>query len=180
MAERSERGRGEAQPSDQASIGRYLSAQRQLRGISLDDLSARTKIPRRNLERLESGAFDGQLDGFVRGFVRTVAEALGLDPREAVMRIVAEPAGGDEDWHWRRRVRAGVAGAVLAGLLLLLLGLGLRMATRWIVEPAGGPPAHVFRRDAVRSLAEHERGADADAESRERDRGDADAEPAER
>ena len=96
------------------------------------------------------------------------------------MRIVAEPSGGDEDRHWRRRVRAGVAGAVLAVLLLILLGLGLRMATRWIVEPAGGPPSHVFRRDAVRSLAEHERGTDAEEESRERDRGDADAEPAER
>jgi len=39
-----------------------------------------------------------------------------------------------------------------------VLGLGLRLATRWIVEPAGGPPDHVFRRDAVRSLADHERG----------------------
>ena len=149
-------------PSDRHSIGRYLAAQRQLRGISLDDLAARTKIPRRNLERLESGVYDGQLDGFVRGFVRTVAEALGLDPREAVMRIVAEPAGGDEEWLWRRRVRAGVIGVVLAGLLLLALGLGLRMATRWIVEPSGGPPDHVYRRDAVRSLAEHERAARAE------------------
>jgi hypothetical protein len=163
VAERSERGRSGADaPSDRQSIGRYLAAQRELRGISLDDLAARTKIPRRNLERLESGAFDGQLDGFVRGFVRTVAEALGLDPREAVMRIVSEPDAGDEEWLWRRRVSAGVIGVVLAGLLLVALGLGLRMATRWIVEPTGGPPDHVFRRDAVRSLAEHEREARAE------------------
>jgi transcriptional regulator with XRE-family HTH domain len=158
VAEQSERGRGEADaPSDRHSIGRYLAAQRQLRGISLDDLSARTKIPRRNLERLESGVFDGQLDGFVRGFVRTVAEALGLDPQEAVMRIVAEPDGDDDERLWRRRVRAGVIGAVLAVLLLIALGIGLRMVTRWIVEPAGGPPDHVYRRDVVRSLADHER-----------------------
>jgi cytoskeleton protein RodZ len=176
VAEQSGRG-GEAEGSaDRHSIGRYLSSQRQLRGISLDDLAARTKIPRRNLERLESGAFDGQLDGFVRGFVRTVAEALGLDPREAVMRIVAEPSGGDEDWLWRRRVRAGVLGVVLAGLLLLVLGIGLRMATRWIVEPAGGPPDHVFRRDAVRSLAEQARGAA--AEPRETEERAADSEAA--
>src|SRR5262245_65789110 len=94
-------------PSELFSIGKYLASQRELRGISLDDLAARTKIPRRNLERLESGAFDGQLDGFVRGFVRTVAEALGLDPQEAVMRIVAEPDAGDEERQWRRRVPRG-------------------------------------------------------------------------
>ena len=176
MAERSERGRGGADASpDRNSIGRYLAAQRQLRGISLDDLAARTKIPRRNLERLESGVFDGQLDGFVRGFVRTVADALGLDPQEAVMRIVAEPEGGDEERLWRRRVRAGAIGVVLAALLLLLLGIGLRMATRWIVEPAGGPPDHVFRRDAVRSLAEHEREAAGAQRAREGGAPDADA-----
>jgi hypothetical protein len=169
VAERSERGRGGAEErTDRQSIGRYLAAQRQLRGISLDDLSARTKIPRRNLERLESGVFDGQLDGFVRGFVRTVAEALGLDAREAVMRIVAEPAAGDEEWLWRRRVRAGAIGVALAALLLLALGIGLRLATRWIVEPAGGPPDHVYRRDAVRSLAEREGAAPPQAEPMER------------
>ena len=161
MAERSGRGaEGGAEPhppSDRFSIGRYLAAQRQLRGITLDDLAARTKIPRRNLERLESGAFDAQTDGFVRGFVRTVADALGLDSHEAVMRMVGEPAGGDEERLWRWRARIALLGLVLGGVLLLAFGLGLRLVTRWIVEPAGGPPDHVFRRDAVRSLAEHER-----------------------
>ena len=161
MADRSGRAEsGAATPaSERFSIGRYLASQRELRGISLDDLSARTKIPRRNLERLESGAFDAQQDGFVRGFVRTVADALGLDSRETVMRMVGEPAIGDEQRILRRRVRIAVLGAVLGGLLLLVLGIGLRLATRWIVEPAGGPPDHVFRRDAVRALAEHEHAA---------------------
>ena len=165
MPDRTERGEvgGASPPSPQSpterfSIGRYLASQRQLRGISLDDLSARTKIPRRNLERLESGAYDAQQDGFVRGFVRTVADALGLDSREAVMRMVAEPAIGDEQLILRRRVRIALLGVVVGGLLLLVLGIGLRLATRWIVEPAGGPPDHVFRRDAVRSLVDHERG----------------------
>jgi len=46
-------------------------------------------------------------------------------------------------------------------MLLLALGVGLRLATRWIVEPTGGPPDHVFRRDVVRSLVEKERERDA-------------------
>jgi hypothetical protein len=147
--------------SERFSIGRYLASQRQLRGISLDDLSARTKIPRRNLERLESGAFDAQSDGFVRGFVRTVADALGLDSQEAVMRMVGEPSAGDDELLWRRRVRIGVLAAVVSGMVLIGLGLGLRYATRWVVEPAGGPPDHVYRRDVVRALAEGEHDAGA-------------------
>ena len=157
MAERSERGVGSgAEAPERFSIGRYLASQRELRGISLDELSARTKIPRRNLERLESGAFDAQTDGFVRGFVRTVAAALGLDSNEAVMRMTGEPTAGNEDALWRRRRRRVLFAAVTGVLLLIALGLGVRQATRWIVEPAGGPPDHVFRRDAVRSLADQQ------------------------
>ena len=173
MAERSGRdvegGARPQAPSEHFSIGRYLASQRQLRGISLDELATRTKIPRRNLERLESGAFDAQTDGFVRGFVRTVAEALGLDSHEAVMRMVGEPVSGDDERLWRWRARMAVLAVVVGGALLLLLGLGLRMATRWIVEPAGGPPDHVFRRDAVRALAEHgHEGEPAGAKARDR------------
>ena len=171
-------------PADRFSIGRYLASQRELRGISLDELASRTKIPRRNLERLESGAFDAQPDGFVRGFVRTVAEALGLDSQDAVMRMVSEPASGDDERLWWR-ARMALLAAVLGGVLLLLLGLGLRLATRWVVEPAGGPPDHVYRRDAVRSLAEQgARGghpAPAEPESETRDSGTAPpANPADR
>src|SRR5258705_11879948 len=132
MPDRTERGEvggaSPPSPTERFSIGRYLASQRELRGISLDDLSARTKIPRRNVGRVESGAFDAQQDGFVRGFVRTVADALGLDSREAVMRMVNEPVGGDEERLWRWRARMGLLGVVLGGVLLLLLGLGLRLA----------------------------------------------------
>lgn len=154
--------RPDAEASAERSIGRYLASQRRLRGISLDELAARTKIPRRNLERLESGAFDAQPDGFVRGFVRTVAQALGLDPQEAVMRLVGEPQGADEDWR-RRRIGAAVGIAVVAGAMLVLVGLGLRFATRWIVEPSGGAPEVIYRPDAVRSLAGQRDGREMDA-----------------
>ena len=70
--------------------------------------------------------------------------------------------------------RRAARGVVAGGLLLTALGLGLRQATRWIVEPAGGPTDHVFRRDAVRSLA-NQRAADEDAHGGKRE-----ARPAER
>ena len=85
-----------AESSDAAaqSIGAYLSAQRRLRGISIEELAHQTRIPLRSLERLESGSFDADVDGFVRGFVRTVAAALGLDADEALNRALQEPGGG--------------------------------------------------------------------------------------
>ena len=39
-------------------MGQYLANQRRLRRITLEELAERTRIPRRNLERLESGALD--------------------------------------------------------------------------------------------------------------------------
>ena len=79
---------GEAEDSERSSLGHYLASQRRLRGISLEELAARTRIPGRNLERLESGVMDGDSDGLSRGLVRIVAHALGLDPDDAVMRLI--------------------------------------------------------------------------------------------
>ena len=154
MAEESERDSWTDPGSERESIGSYLSSQRRLRGISLDELAERTRIPRRNLERLESGAFDAQPDGFVRGFVRTVAAELGLDAQEAVMRLTGEPLAPSEEWRRRRAAAAGVLGA-LALCGLLALGWALREATRWLALPAPGVESEwVYRRDAVRELAE--------------------------
>ncbi|MEM7413798.1 MAG: helix-turn-helix domain-containing protein [Myxococcota bacterium] len=138
-----------------SSIGHYLMSQRKLRGISLDELAARTRIPRRNLERLESGAFDHQPDGFVRGFVRTVAEDLGLDPQEAVMRLLGEPSAVDEDQRRRRRLQAAVAAFVVGGVLLAAAGWAVRETARWLTAtPDPNSEDRVLRRDPVRVLAE--------------------------
>ena len=140
-----------------AGVGPYLAAQRRLRRISLDELAERTKIPRRNLERLEAGAFDVAPDGFSRGFVRSVAEALGLDPDEAVMHLMREPPADDADIESFRRTRAILVRAAVAAVavivLLLLLRLGLALLAPAASSEADGPEM-VYRRDAVRSLAE--------------------------
>lgn len=140
------------------SVGQYLANQRRLRRISLEELSERTRIPRRNLERLESGAFDAAADGFTRGFVRTVAEALGLDAQEAVMRLVGEPHADEEralaaarrSVHWRVGALAVAALLALAGLLYF----ALRGEPADEAAPATPSPSVTYRRDAVRGLAE--------------------------
>ncbi len=138
------------------SIGRYLAGQRRLRGISIDDLVTLTKLPRRSIERLEAGVFDRSTDGFARGFVRTVGEALGLDPDEAVMRLLGEPDEAADEAQRnaarRREILARVALAV-GGLLLVLLIVRLGVALfSGDADEAG--PSLIYRRDAVRALSD--------------------------
>lgn len=144
--------------SSELSLGRYLARQRRLRGISLDELAERTRIPLRSLERLEAGVFDLHADGFSRSFVRTVARALGLDPDEAVTRLLSEPAESEArsaaPGRLRRRLAVGVLAAAGAAL-----GLGLWSWLSGRPEPGreADPSQLVTRPDAVRALAERER-----------------------
>jgi hypothetical protein len=148
----------DAEANSDSSIGRYLARQRRLRGVSLDDLVELTRIPRRSLERLEDGAFDDQIDGFARGFVRTVAEALGLDAEEAVMRLLGEPPAEDEESAIRRDSlrRWAVAAVLVFGGVFALVGLWT-LARDVGRETGNSADEIVYRRDAVRELAERQR-----------------------
>ncbi len=156
--ERAARGR-------EQSIGAYLARERRLRGISVDELAELTKIPTRSIERMEAGAFDGDPDGFVRGFVRAIAVALGLDPEEAIMRMLgepsdaADPAGASNPWLDRRAIAIAAALLVVVGLGWLIWG----WASRLLSEPdADRATEIVYRRDAVRALAAEQAGEGGD------------------
>lgn len=140
-----------AEAEESFALGSWLARQRELRGISREELSALTRLPMRSLERLEAGAFDGQQDGFVRGFVRTVAVAIGLDPDDAVARLLAEPT-----LHPRQRGldprRVAVAAVGLLGALALVAAF-----VEWVQTPAeprvSAEHAPIVRTDPVRALA---------------------------
>lgn len=113
-----------------------------------------TRIPRRSIERLEAGDFDAQPDGFARGFVRAVATALGLDPDDAVSRMLVEPEVDSQPEAGvlpLGRAALALAGAALL-VLVALLWLALASGTDEPAEEPAAPPP--MRRDAVRSLAE--------------------------
>jgi hypothetical protein len=154
-------GRESSEP--RLSVGRYLARQRSLRGVSLEELAALTKIPLRSLERLEDGAFDHQADGFTRGFVRTVAEALGLDAEEAVMRLLGEPTSGFEGLALRRRSqrRWAFGGALLIAAAAAIFGLWSLWGGDLSDFADEASPEVVYRRDVVRELAEAQRAFDA-------------------
>jgi cytoskeleton protein RodZ len=117
------------------AFGDRLRREREMRGITLDEISESTKISRRHLEALEAEHFD-QLPGgvFNKGFVRAYAHFLGIDEDQAVadysaasneqpepedkfpLEIHAEP---NRDLNPRRsNVPMAFAAAALAGVLV--------------------------------------------------------------
>lgn len=71
-------------------IGQILREARENKGLSLQDIQAKTRINTRFLEALESGQY-GALPTpvHVRGFLKNYARALGLDPRPLLDRYEA-------------------------------------------------------------------------------------------
>jgi cytoskeleton protein RodZ len=67
------------------AFGDRLRREREMRGVTLDEITESTKISRRHLEALEGEHFD-QLPGgvFNKGFVRAYARFLGIDEDRAV------------------------------------------------------------------------------------------------
>src|SRR5664279_4060385 len=67
------------------SFGERLRREREMRGISLDDIAAATKIGTRLLRALEEEHFELLPGGiFNKGFVRAYAKYVGLNEEEAV------------------------------------------------------------------------------------------------
>jgi cytoskeleton protein RodZ len=72
------------------TFGERLRREREMRGITLDEIATATKISARNLRALEDEKFN-QLPGgvFNRGFVRAYAKFLGIDEDNIVAEYIA-------------------------------------------------------------------------------------------
>lgn len=73
---------------DYADFGRYLAQQRELRGLSREEVSQATRIAVGMLSALEEGRAE-RLPGrvFVLHYIRAYARAIGLQPEDAVLRF---------------------------------------------------------------------------------------------
>jgi cytoskeleton protein RodZ len=73
------------------TLGEQLAAARGARGLSLDDLARRTKIPVGRLHALEASAYELlPPPTFTRGYVRACAREVGLDPEALVLQYESE------------------------------------------------------------------------------------------
>ena len=72
------------------AFGERLRREREMRQITLDEISGSTKIARRHLEALEQEDFDALPGGiFNKGFVRAYARYVGIDEEQAVADYIA-------------------------------------------------------------------------------------------
>lgn len=79
-----------------ASFGERMRREREMRGITLEAISEKTKITTRTLEALEKDDFDKLPGGiFNKGFVRSYAQFLGMN-EEQVLKDFIEVAGDPE------------------------------------------------------------------------------------
>ncbi|MGB9067408.1 MAG: RodZ domain-containing protein [Candidatus Acidiferrales bacterium] len=148
-------------------FGEHLRREREMRGVSLDEISAATRISTRFLEAIEKDQWD-QLPGgvFNRGFIRSIARFLGLDEDS----LVAEYALGNSNSapapaapkaknrmprNWQPAATAVVVmGVLLAGGIFGLHRYGddlsawihsryqaVRAAGKSVPEPASGAPS---------------------------------------
>ena len=74
--------------ADYLQLGRYLQMQRELRGLSLDDVARQTKIPPTLIGALEAGQSERFPERvFVLNYIRSYATAVGLSPDDVVNRF---------------------------------------------------------------------------------------------
>jgi cytoskeletal protein RodZ len=136
------------------NFGQRLKREREMRGVSLDEIAQATKIGTRSLRALEDEDFDRLPGGiFNKGFVRAYARFLGIDEEQAVadyliasgletapseVEEVESDAAAAE--LWRRRSRA-IAVTVLVLAVLGYAGWWL-YSTGWFKPKAPGRETH--------------------------------------
>ena len=127
-------------------FGDELRRERMVREITLEEVSAATKISLRLLTALEKSDLSRlPAPAFTRGFIRSYALHIGIDPEEKVcayMADLADAASGTSPSAIRvrsrfRRGRGATAGTIVGGVtaVLLLLGVIARPARRAAPRP---------------------------------------------
>ncbi len=129
-------------------FGEHLRREREMRGISLEEIATATRIGTRFLEALESEQWSKLPGGvFNRGFVRAVAHHLGLD-EEALLGEYTLATGdlpASAGSAIRNPVEENNTGRwvtlVLAVVLIAAIGIGAWYAWRRFVKHKSAPVA---------------------------------------
>ena len=153
-------------PEVPPTVGERLRAAREKQGLSLEDLAAQTRIPRRHLVSIESAEWDSlPAPTYTVGFAKNYAAAVGLD-RAEIGEQLREEMGGQrfastsadvfEPADPRRTMpKSLVIGAVIAAVLLIAVMSLLNRRSLDEPEPAAtnAPVATVAAPAATPSAA---------------------------
>jgi len=124
------RGTSRLQPMAKGSFGETLKREREMRGVSLDEIAAATRISTRFLHALENEQWEKLPGGvFNRGFVRAVARYLGMDEEALIAEYALAAHDQPQVAVWAEKTHAVKSGrrgrlAALATLLLAAVGAG--------------------------------------------------------
>jgi cytoskeleton protein RodZ len=135
-------------------FGEHLKREREMRGVSLEEVSAATRISTRFLEAIESDRWESLPGGvFNRGFIRSVARYLGLDEDSMVAEYALETRGRVEAGvvpdppmamprNWKPAIVAAIVLVViLAGVGLAYARYGGKIAARLHWKPGAATPS---------------------------------------
>jgi len=109
-------------------FGEHLKREREMRGVSLEEISAATRISVRFLEALENEQWERLPGGiFNRGFIRSVARFLGMDEENLVAEYAMETHERPEIAVWtkepvRKRTNWAAIGGAIAVAILVVAG----------------------------------------------------------
>lgn len=123
------------------TVGETLQSVRVKQGLSLDEISTRTRIRLEYLQAIETGEFDSLPSSVAaQGFIATVAEVLGIEPKTALSllrrdytvtksKVIPKHLVDPKERETRRKSKFRFAMLFpVVGILVLLLyfGLGVR------------------------------------------------------
>jgi cytoskeletal protein RodZ len=113
------------------SLGKYLKKEREIKNISLKEVSKNIKVREQFLRAVEEDRYDLlPSPTYVKGFLSAYGKYLGLDPNEVVLRyenfLKGEPASRpevspEEKILWNRKYFWIAGGVIVAGLFVIYI-----------------------------------------------------------
>lgn len=150
-------------------MGETLRIAREQQGLSLDEISRRTKIAAEKLRAIEENDIQRLPSGiFLRGFLRAYAHEVGLDGEDTVNRYIAQfesqatiedetadtpPVDTPVEISDTQRIEESLREMSILGVVaIVILSLGL-LAYMTLRSPGVPPPATVARAEAPPAVA---------------------------
>lgn len=110
-----------------SSVGAQLAAERARQKLELTDIAARTRIPLRHLEAIETGKHDGlPALPYSAGFVKSYANLLGLDG-QALSSAFRAQMGDERRAHFQPEAYEPVDPSRVPSRLLAMIALGVAL-----------------------------------------------------
>ena len=143
-------------------LGDFLARVRESQGLTIDDLSERTKISVKMLHFIESSDWKSlPVEAYVRSYLNSVSSKLGLDAK-AVLKMYAEEVGSSYEIREAEPIKniapmtedekkprsKAVPIAIVAILVLLIVGLHFVTRDNATSDAKANPPAAVAADDS--------------------------------